>query len=84
MANAGGTVEKDIGIFLDSGTPKKKWPGREFDGTTTSGLKLAARLFLVDDRLYQMICVTPKASFNADNFKKFADSFKLKPAAKKK
>lgn len=78
MANVGGTVEKDIGMFLDSGLPKKKYPGREFDGTTKSGLKLAARLFLVDDRLYQLICVTPKAGFNAADFKRFADSFKLK------
>ena len=81
MANVGGTVEKDISVFLDSGTPKKKYPGREFDGTTKSGLKLAARLFLVEDRLYQLICVTPKAGFNAADFKKFADSFKLKKAA---
>ncbi len=78
MANVGGTVEKDIGLFLDSGIPKKKYPGREFDGSTKSGLKLAARLYLVDDRLYQLICVTPKAGFNAADFKKFADSFKLK------
>jgi hypothetical protein len=78
MANVGGTVEDDIGVFLDSGLPKKKYPGREFNGSTKSGLKLAARLFLVDDRLYQLICVSPKASFNADDFKKFADSFKLK------
>lgn len=78
MANVGGTVEKDIGVFLDSGIPKKKYPGREFDGSTKSGLKLAARLYLVDDRLYQLICVTPKAGFNAADFKRFADSFKLK------
>ena len=78
MANVHGTVEKDFAVFLDSGTPKKKYPGREFDGTTTQGIKLAARLFLVDDRLYQMISVSPIAAFNADDFKKFADSFKLK------
>ena len=81
MANVNGTVEKDFSVFLDSGLPKKKYPGREFDGSTTSGLKLAARLFLVDDRLYQLISVSPKATFNAADFKKFADSFKLKAAA---
>jgi hypothetical protein len=81
MANVGGTVEKDVGVFLDSGTPKKKYPGREFNGSTKSGLKLAARLYLVDDRLYQMICVSPKAAFNDADFKQFADSFKLKLAA---
>ncbi len=78
MANVGGTVEKDVGVFLDSGLPKKKYPGREFNGNTKSGLKLAARLYLVDDRLYQMICVSPKAAFNDADFKVFADSFKLK------
>ena len=81
MANVGGTVEKDLGVFLDSGTPKKKYPGRDFNGTTKAGIKLAARLFLVDDRLYQMICVSPKDSFNEADFKKFADSFKLKGVA---
>lgn len=81
MANVGGTVEKDVGLFLDSGLPKKKYPGREFNGSTKSGLKLAARLYLVDDRLYQMICVSPKATFNDVDFKQFADSFKLKSAA---
>lgn len=80
MANVGGTVEKDIGLFLDSGIPKKKYPGREFDGSTKSGLKLAARLYLADDRLYQLICVTPKAQYNPEDFKRFADSFKLKKA----
>ncbi len=87
MANVGGKVEKDFAVFLDSGTPKKKYPGREFDGTTGAGIKMAARLFLVDDRLYQMISVSPIAAFNEADFKKFADSFKLKvvaeaPAAK--
>lgn len=81
MANVGGKVERDFAVFLDSGTPKKKYPGREFDGSTTQGIRLAARLFLVDDRLYQMISVSPIASFNAADFKKFADSFKLKATA---
>ena len=81
MANVGGKVDKDFAVFLDSGTPKLKYPGREFDGTTAQGIKMAARLFLVDDRLYQMISVSPIAAFNADEFAKFADSFKLKVAA---
>ena len=38
-------------------------------------------MFLVDDRLYQMISVSPIAAFNAADFKKFADSFKLKASA---
>ena len=81
MANVGGKVDQDFAVFLDSGTPKKKYPGREFNGNTTQGIKLAARLFLVDDRLYQMISVSPIAAFNAADFKKFADSFKLKASA---
>lgn len=79
MSNVGGTVGKDVEVSLDAG--KKKYPGREFDGNTTQGIKMAARLFLVDDRLYQMISVSPTAAFNADDFKKFADSFKLKATA---
>ena len=78
MANVGGKIEKDFAVFLDSDTPKKKWPGREFDGTTEAGIKMGARLFLVGDRLYQMICVSPTAAYNETDFKKFADSFKLK------
>ena len=83
MANVGGTVEKDFAVFLDSGVAKKQYPGREFNGTTTQGIKLAARLFLVDDRLYQMISVSPISSFSEEDFTKFADSFKLKATAEK-
>jgi hypothetical protein len=81
MANVGGKVDKDFTVFLESGVAKKKYPGREFDGVTNAGVKMAARLFLVDDRLYQMIAVSPVPQFNPEDFKKFADSFKLKPAA---
>lgn len=78
MAQVNATVEHDTMVFLDSGIPKKKYPGREFDGSTPAGLKVAARVFLVDDRLFQLIVVAKAKVFNAADFKRFADSFKLK------
>jgi hypothetical protein len=83
MASVQATLERDVGVFLDSaaGAPKKKYEGREFDATTKSGIKLAARLFLVENRLYQMICVSPKTAFDSAAYKKFVESFKLRHAA---
>lgn len=78
MASVQATVGKDVPLVINSGNLKKKYPGREFDANTKTGIKLAARLFLVDKRLYQMICVSPSGSFSSADFKQFADSFKLK------
>ena len=74
------TLEKDSVVSLDSPTTKKKYTGREFAAKTKTGIKFAARLFLVEKRLYQIICVSPHGSFSAADFKVFADSFKLRPA----
>ncbi len=82
LANINGTLEREVPILLDSGQPKKKWPGREFAGVTPAGIVYEARIYLVDNRLYQLALVHPKASDVAATFKKLADSFKLKPPLK--
>lgn len=78
MSSVQAELGKDVAVLLDSANAKKKYAGREFDANTKTGIKLAARLFLVEKRLYQMICVSPSGTFSAADFKHFADSFKLK------
>lgn len=81
LANIQGVIEKDYGVFIDSGLPKKKWPGREIFATAPQGMRYAARLYLIDADLYQLIVVRKSAEGTDDDFKKLVESFKLKPPA---
>ena len=56
----------------------KRWPGREFEGATPQGLRLHARLYLVEDRLYQLIYVHEGRKWGASDFRLFAGSMRLK------
>ena len=80
MQNVQGVVEKDAPVFLELEGRKKRYEGREFFGSTKAGIRIGARLFLVDDRLYQLICVSPRRDFTEEEFRKFVDSFKVKSA----
>ena len=79
LANIQATLEKDYGVFIDSGIPKKKWPGRELFANAPQGMRYAARLYLVDAELYQIIVVRKASEGSDDDFKKIVESFKLKP-----
>lgn len=77
VANVGGTLDKDFGVFLDSGEPKKKWPGREFT-LHTGKAAMASRVFLVNNKLYSLLMVRDETVKDDADFAKFADSLKLK------
>ena len=79
LANIQATLEKDYGVFIDSGIPKKKWPGRELFANAPQGMRYAARLYLVDAELYQIIVVRKASEGSDEDFKKMVASFKLKP-----
>ncbi len=87
MANVGGTLDKDAPTTLDSGEPKKKWPGREFSFHTEKGLQFNSRAFLVSNRLFSLLVVHDGTVKDSADFVRFADSLKLKaqkPAKKAK
>ena len=79
VANVGGTLDKDIGIFIDSGLPKKKWPGREFTLHTGQGLMMNSRVYLVANKLFTLLMVRDGTVKDDADFVKFAESLKLKP-----
>ena len=82
VAHSGGTLEKDVAVTLDSGEPKKKWPGRELVLRTEKGQLMNVRLFLAGSRLYVLMVVRGSDAVSDADYLKFADSFKLKPAPK--
>ncbi len=84
MANLGGTLEKDFAVFLDAVEPKKKWPGREFSLHVSNGVSHRMRLYLVGDKLYMLLFQFDDTVKDEGDFTRFADSLKLKGAAKEK
>lgn len=79
IANINGTLTRDVQIFIDSGQPKRSWPGRLIEGTTPQGMTMRARIYLVDARLYQLISVFPSGKASPAAFEALVDSFRLKP-----
>jgi hypothetical protein len=77
VANVQGTLDKDIAVQLDSGDPKKKWPGREFTAHTSKAV-MASRLYLVNNKLYSLLLVRDQTVTDDADFTRFADSLKLK------
>ena len=77
VANIGASLTSDSVVFLDSGTPKKKWPGRTFVASHPAGGVLRQSVFLVDTFLLQLVYVAPKAKDSAADFEKFVGSLKL-------
>jgi hypothetical protein len=77
VANIGASLTSDSVVFLDSGMPKKKWPGRTFVATHPAGGVLRQSVFLVDTFLLQLVYVAPKAKDSAADFEKFVGSLKL-------
>ncbi|HEX7999862.1 MAG TPA: hypothetical protein VF528_15855 [Pyrinomonadaceae bacterium] len=55
----------------------KGYPGREFQASTEGAL-YTSRIFLVNNRLYQMVVVAPANKSSADDINKFLTSFDLK------
>lgn len=81
LTSAKAVLEKDAAVFLEGAAKKKKYEGREFFANAPTDVRLATRLFVVDDRLYQLMMASTKSGFNEDAFRKFVDSFKLKKPA---
>lgn len=77
MANIGATLTSDAAVFIDSGAPNKKWPGRTFVGSHPSGLVVRQAVFLVDTFLLQLVCVGNKGKDSAPDFAKLVGSLKL-------
>ncbi len=77
MANIGATLTSDAVVFIDSGVPNKKWPGRTFVGSHPSGLVVRQAVFLVDTFLLQLVCAGEKGKDSAPDFAKFLGSLKL-------
>ncbi len=56
----------------------QKVPGLEFEGTTILRQKTSMRMFLVADRLYQLIDVRPVTDPRDADFQRFTQAFELK------
>jgi hypothetical protein len=77
VANIGGTLGDDFVVFVDA--PKGvtgKFPGRAFTAKTPQNMLLQCRIFLVKNRLFQLLSVVP-GTVPSEKFKSFADSFKV-------
>lgn len=79
IANINGTLTRDVQVFIDSGAPRRSWPGRLIEATTPQGMTMRARIYLVDARLYQLISVFPSGKAAPAAFEALVASFKLKP-----
>lgn len=85
VAGASSTLDRDFAIQIDSGQPRKKWPGREFASHTEAGVQLNTRIFLVDDRLFVLSVVRPADQVgDGTDLARFLDSFKLKKKKERK
>lgn len=72
VSNTQGKLLGEQVISLD------KYPGREIQIETSDGkLTMKNRVYLVNNRLYQVGVVTPKEESNSANITKFLASFKL-------
>jgi hypothetical protein len=70
VANINGELVSDAPISLN------EYPGREFTASA-QGLSLRARMFLVENRLYQIMAVVPKDKENSKEIDDFLQSFQL-------
>ncbi len=79
VQNVGGTLVSEESIDLD-GNPGK---ALVIDTTTDTGdaATVNARLYLVDNRLYQILVVVPKGGEESTSTEAFLDSFSLTDAA---
>lgn len=73
-----GTLVKDRVISIEAPAPKAKWPGREFEATLASGFRVRSRIYLVANRLYQLVIVT-RGEGGAELFERVAQGFRLQP-----
>jgi len=74
VANVQGTLISELSISLE------EYPGRELrikSPTLVGEIILYNRIFLVDNRLYQITVVTPKEESFSEDIRKFFDSFAL-------
>lgn len=62
LANSGTQLVRTFNVLLESGIPGKKWPGNEFEASSPNGWRLRARIYLVENRLYQIILVSTGSS----------------------
>jgi hypothetical protein len=79
LANIGANLTSDSAVFIDSGMPNKKWPGRTFVASHPSGLVIRQAVFLIDTTLLQLVCVAAKGKDSAPDFAKFVASLKVSP-----
>jgi hypothetical protein len=82
VANINATLVNDTPVFVDSGMPKRKWPGRDFSATTPQGVKYAARIILVGNRLYQIVAVG-EGTYDEATLERMKSTFKPAPPKKK-
>jgi hypothetical protein len=78
LASLGGTTLRELPVRLGSGKSGKEWPGRHIEITTSSFWAQNTRLFLVDNRLYQLTERFLKGSRPSGDFAQMVSSFKLK------
>lgn len=74
-----GELSKDETAIISVGG--KKWPGRRFHGTK-GDLDVRATIWLVGNRLYQLLAMSPAGKDSPIAYAPMVASFKLKPAAK--
>jgi hypothetical protein len=70
VSNVNGELVSDAPVSLN------EHPGREFTASA-QGLSLRARIFLVENRLYQIMAVVPKGQENSEEVDRFLQSFQL-------
>lgn len=71
VSNIGGKLLSEQIISLDS------YPGREIEVEAPEGFIIRSRLYLVKQRMYQLIVATSKEEAFSENAEKFFKSFKL-------
>jgi hypothetical protein len=74
VANVNGQLVSDTEISLDG------YPGREFSASVTQNgqdFVLRQRVFLVGNRLYQMVVIVPKGTESSTEVEDFLHSFQL-------
>lgn len=82
VANIGATLTADEPVFIPSGLPKKKWPGRVFTATRSGGLVIRQAVYLVDHTLLQVVYATSKPGETDALFARVHASLKMVPAGK--
>lgn len=79
LANVNGEAMGDRTILVDApkGDKRRKYPGREFEAKVPNGMRVAMRVILVGDRLYQLMHV--RMNEDREIFEQLVSSFELLP-----